>query len=145
MGPAKGNQTLEELGAIAGSGLYVATDVSAGTVLCAYTGVSYPTRDAMRLDDHSYLMRLGAQVYVDARTRLDVAARYINDCRHPLLYNVRFDKRPEEEQALVVATRDIHAGEELFVDYGWKYWLALKGKRLPPRIAMKLLALCEKQ
>ena len=107
-----------QIGPVAGSGLFVDADVPEGAVLCAYTGICYPTHDAMRLEDHSYLMRLGAQKYVDARTRLDVAARYINDCRHPLLYNVTFDKRPQEDQALVVALQNIRAGEELFVDYG---------------------------
>jgi hypothetical protein len=32
-------------------------------------------------------------------------ARFINDCRNPCLYNVEFQKRPEEGFALVVATR----------------------------------------
>ena len=132
-----------QIGPVAGSGLFVGKNVPAGAVICEYQGVPYATRDAMRLSDHSYLMRLGPQKYIDALTRLDVAARYINDCRHPLLYNVSFDKRPADDKALVVASRNIRAGEELFVDYGWKYWLSIKGKRLPPKIALQLLQQCD--
>jgi SET domain-containing protein len=131
---------LSHIGAIAGDGLYVEHDVLKGEIVCEYTGDVYATHEAMRLEDKSYLMRLGEQCYVDAAKRLDVKARYINDCRHSLLYNVRFDKRPSEKRAMVVAVRDISAGEELFVDYGWKYWLSIKGKRLPPTIAAKILS-----
>ena len=80
---------------------------------------------SLRVRDRSYMMRLtdasSSTRFVDARTHYDVKARYINDCRHPLGYNVRFEKR--EEDALVVATRRIYPGEELYVDYGKWYWV----------------------
>ena len=82
----------------------------------------YTTVESMRLENHDYLMRLGPNVMVDARQHLEVLARFINDHRHPLLYNVQFVKQPEHRRALVVSTRRIHAGEELFVDYGKRYW-----------------------
>jgi hypothetical protein len=44
--------------------------------------------------------------------------RYINDCISPRGWNVEFIKLPEDWMALVVATRDIFPGEELFVNYG---------------------------
>jgi SET domain-containing protein len=47
---------------------------------------------------------------------------------------VKFDKRPEEQCALVIALRDIEKGEELFVDYGRWYWLKKKPSRLPIHI-----------
>ncbi|CAM9487592.1 unnamed protein product [Choristocarpus tenellus] len=53
-------------------------------------------------------------------------ARLINDCRNRNLYNVEFQKMPEERKALVIATRCIEAGEELFADYGRWYWISLK-------------------
>ena len=43
----------------------------------------------------AYLMRLGPQVYVDARECMDVLARFINDCRNPVKHNVTFVKQPE--------------------------------------------------
>ena len=131
-----------QIGEIAGDGLYVTANISKGSIICIYTGEIYTTHDAMRLPDKSYLMRLGSTtpgIYIDAINEMNVLARYINDCRHQLLYNVTFDKKPEEKCANVVALRDIKMGEELFVDYGWKYWLGMKGKRLPPRIANQIL------
>ena len=89
------------------------------------------TKEAFRLSDKSYLMRLGPQVYIDAKRRLEVASRYINDCRNPKIHNVRFDKIPEDCKALVIATRDICPGEEFYVDYGRWYWLGSeKGTKL---------------
>ena len=84
----------------------------AGEVICVYEGDFYRTKDAIRLKDKSYLMRLGPQCYVDALNRGDVPARYINDCRNPLLHNVYFDKKPEDRQAHVTAIRTIEKGEE---------------------------------
>ena len=75
-----------------------------------------------------------AKEYIDAREELEVLARFINDCRNPAaavseltvmafhgvswrhqdrtkVYNVRFEKRPGEGRAMVVAVRPISAGE----------------------------------
>jgi hypothetical protein len=85
-----------------------------------------------KADDGGYLMRVGFApgsgegeqgiVWVDAQADSSVLARYINDARLPLAYNVEFRKRPEHRDAEVVALRDIVEGEELFVDYGVAYW-----------------------
>jgi methyltransferase-like protein 6 len=128
-----------QIGAIAGDGLFVTRCFKKGAIVCVYKGDVYNTHDAMRLKNKDYLMRLGTQKYIDARTHLQVVGRYINDCKHALLYNVAFDKRPDEDCANVVALRDIYTNEELFVDYGWKYWLSVKGKRLSPGIAVGIL------
>eukprot|EP00953_Heterococcus_sp_UTEX-ZZ885_P005192 3276-Heterococcus_DN1.PRE.3 len=71
-----------------------------------------------RLPDKSYLMKLGPQQYIDARTHLHVAARYINDCRNPAGHNVIFDKQPELGYAIVTAKCSIATNAELFADYG---------------------------
>lgn len=47
-----------------------------------------------------------------------VLTRYINDCRNTSLYNVTFEKLPQEGKALVVALKAIEPGEEIFVNYG---------------------------
>ena len=101
-----------------GLGLFTTQARAQGEEICYYTGTQIRFLDALRLPDKSYLMRLGPQCYIDARQHADVAARYINDCRNSRGYNARFDKRPAEGRAAVIATRDIAAGAELFVDYG---------------------------
>ena len=110
-------------------------------------------------------MRLGSGVFVDARTRYDVLARYINDCRGPSAiqssddpprrptsrpgrdkrcHNVAFDKRPDERRARVVAARPVFAGDELYASYGPLYWLGadMQGEasaRLPEDAVVALL------
>ena len=123
---------------VAGFGLFTTREFRARGVVCIYEGDLYRTKDAIRLKDKSYLMRLGPQCYVDTLNRSDVPARYINDCRNPLLYNVYFDKRPEDCRAYVVASRNIQKGEELFVDYGKRYWAAFSASGMKPKRLFQL-------
>ena len=70
----------------------------------------------------------GLNAHVDAGPHPGVLARYVNDVEGA--YNVRFVKlgaaktveRPP--RALVVALRDVAAGEELYARYGSGYWAA---------------------
>ncbi|CAF0971115.1 unnamed protein product [Adineta steineri] len=120
----------------AGCGLFTRIPISKDSCVCIYTGKVLRTIDAIRLEDKSYLMRLGPQVYVDPCDDTTVLARYINDPRNRLLQNVIFDKRPDEQCAYIIAKRDIAAGEEIFADYGRWYWLKKTPTRLdklPPR------------
>ena len=132
-----------QLGEIVGDGLFTKTFVpSAGIHLCDYTGTVYSTSDAMKRHDHSYLMRLGEQKYVDALSHTDVLARYINDCRNSNLYNVKFVKLPNQSKAKVVTTRPIYPDEEIFVDYGKWYWAGFTGgkaMKLPIKKSVELL------
>ena len=77
---------------------------------------------------------------MDARWHLEVLARFINDHRHPLLYNVQFVKQPEHRRALVVSLAG-STQEELFVDYGKRYWTGAgyKPSKLHPSVALTLL------
>jgi hypothetical protein len=104
--------------------------IAKGSCVCIYTGKVLRTIDAIRLQDKSYLMRLGPQVYVDPCDDKTVLGRYINDPRNRLLQNVVFDKRPDEQCAYVIAKRNIAAGEEIFADYGRWYWLQKTSTRL---------------
>lgn len=108
----------------AGMGLFAAEHIEKDEYFCEYIGEVYSTAQAIKLIDKSYLMRLGPNVYIDAKNTMDVMARYINDCRKKNRYNVKFHKVPEKQHAKVIALRDIKAGEELYVDYGKWYWLA---------------------
>ena len=117
------------LGPEVGDGLFAAKPIfGPGVHLCDYTGTYYNTKDAMAKQNHSYLMRLGSQTYVDALDHLDVLARFINDCRNPALHNVKFVKVPGLCKAKVVTLRPILEGEELYVDYGKWYWAGFPGK-----------------
>ena len=132
-----------QLGKIVGDGLFTKTFIPhAGIHLCDYAGKILSTSDAMKRKDHSYLMRLGEQKYVDALDHKDVLARYINDCRNSNLYNVKFVKLPKQNKAKVVTTRPIHPDEEIFVDYGKWYWAGFSGgkaMKLPIKRTVELL------
>ena len=80
------------------------------------------TASALALSRKDYLMRLGPEVYVDARLHPRLPARYINDARDPEGVNLIFDKRPKDGKAIVYAIRDIDSGEELYASYGRHYW-----------------------
>ena len=128
----------------AGLGLFAVRAFAVGELVCEYTGTVLDSA-ARSLEDKSYLMRLGEGVFVDARTHYDVHARYINDCRDKRVHNVSFDKRPSERRALVVASRPISAGDELYASYGPLYWLGadMRGEpsaRLPEPAVEALMA-----
>ncbi len=132
-----------QLGEVVGDGLFTRTFIPTADIhLCDYTGTIYSTSDAMKRKDHSYLMRLGEQKYVDALSHRNVQARYINDCRNSNLYNVKFVKLPRENKASVITTRPIYPDEEIFVDYGKWYWAGFTGgkaMKLPIRKSVELL------
>ncbi len=111
---------------IPGAGLGLITLISrrAGDLICIYQGKYIRTREAIKMADKRYLMRLGPQSYVDGKHCIHNLVRYINDCRNEDGYNVEFLKIPEKGIARVIATKDVEAGHELFVRYGKFYWLA---------------------
>mmetsp|Transcript_9829 Transcript_9829/g.16468 ORF Transcript_9829/g.16468 Transcript_9829/m.16468 type:complete len:177 (+) Transcript_9829:45-575(+) len=107
-------------------GLFAKTAFKQGEIVCVYTGDRLRTAKAIKLDDKSYLMRLGEQSYVDAMHCTNVVARYINDCINPVGWNVVFEKYSDGGFALVRSLRYIECSEELFVSYGKRYWLLQK-------------------
>lgn len=56
-------------------GLFTTEFFAKDSIVCVYTGNVLRTRDALRLCDKSYLMRLGEQCYVDAKDDLTILAR----------------------------------------------------------------------
>jgi hypothetical protein len=57
------------------NGLFANKHFSAGEIICHYGGTIYRTSAAMKLKDKSYLMRVGEQLYFDAKDRFDVFGR----------------------------------------------------------------------
>ena len=116
----------------AGCGLFARRMYAPGELVTVYRGTVLRTLQALRLVDKTYLMRLGPQCYIDAREHTSVRARYINDSCDATRHNVQFHKRAEEYCALVLATRYIEVGDELYVDYGKWYWAGSRGNSPPP-------------
>jgi hypothetical protein len=57
-------------------GLFAAADFKEGNVICCYVGKRLTTVEALRIEDKSYLMRLGNQAYIDAKDSMHCLARY---------------------------------------------------------------------
>mmetsp|Transcript_15521 Transcript_15521/g.30351 ORF Transcript_15521/g.30351 Transcript_15521/m.30351 type:complete len:215 (-) Transcript_15521:255-899(-) len=108
----------------AGLGLYTKTPILKGATICDYTGTPRSDTELLTEDiDTSYVMGLSSGRHIDARGHFHSFGRYVNDNDDGPSINAMFVRRPEEMKALVQATRDIKAGEEIFAAYGSIYWL----------------------
>ena len=56
-------------------GLFAKQNIIEGQTICKYRGQVLTTQEALRTVDKSYLMRIGSQIYVDARNSPDCLAR----------------------------------------------------------------------
>lgn len=109
----------------AGKGLFTAVFIPKGTRIVEYKG-TVTTWDEVRHDPtNGYIYFVKAAYVIDARDHPKSFARYANDAKG--LTRAR-DKRNNTKfeadglRVFLVAIKDIGAGEELFVDYGRKYW-----------------------
>jgi hypothetical protein len=93
-----------------------------GTAICYYSGHIHNFHSSRELlSDKSYLMMIQGEIFVDAGPSCTIIkARYMNDPLNESAVNCQFI--PEEWRAVVVTTRDILPGEELFASYGEYYW-----------------------
>ncbi|KAJ1460635.1 hypothetical protein M885DRAFT_478187 [Pelagophyceae sp. CCMP2097] len=123
VGPAwRHLEVRESLLPSAGEGLFATKNFEAGEAICDYRGVVLSLARAVQLPDKNYLMGFGLNVHVDARLAFAVPGRYVNDNFDVLLINARFEKSAPARRATLVALRDIHAGEEVYAQYGASYW-----------------------
>jgi SET domain-containing protein len=103
-----------------GFGLFARTDIGKGDFVIEYTGKKIPNAIA---DDMTtkYLFELDDKWTVDAEDAAHTA-RYIN---HACIPNVEAEIETDEkgdDHINIYALRDIHAGEELTIDYGEEYF-----------------------
>ena len=123
--PDQGLEVRPSLIAGGGDGLFAARAFGEGEVLGEYRGQVLSLLQAYKLEDRDYLMGgFGLNAHVDARFALDAPARYVNDNFDPTKLNARFEKNKEAKRALLLATRRIEAGEEVYASYGESYWRA---------------------
>jgi hypothetical protein len=93
-----------------------------GTAICYYTGHHHNYCSAQKLIDRSYLMCINGNLLVDAGPCPSIKARYINDPLDDKFENCKFVPDPKHIRCIIVATRLIYPGEELFACYGDAYW-----------------------
>lgn len=109
----------------AGMGLFTHIFIPRGTRIIEYKG-TVTTWDAVRHDaTNAYIYFLKPNYVIDARAHPKWLARYVNDAEGLVRSKERTNNakfRADGLRVFIEATRDIQAGEEIFVSYGRKYW-----------------------
>ncbi|KAL3912842.1 MAG: hypothetical protein SGPRY_008197, partial [Prymnesium sp.] len=109
----------------AGLGLFAARSFGEGETLGRYHGRVLSLLQAHQLEDKDYLMGgFGINSHVDARFSMGAEGRYVNDHFDKSRLNAKFVKNKETKTAILIATRPIHSGEEIYASYGENYWRA---------------------
>lgn len=109
----------------AGKGLFTNVFIPKGTRIVEYKG-TVTTWDEVRHDaTNAYIYFVKPNYVIDARDHPKSLARYANDAKGLTRARGKRNNTKFEADGLrvfLVTIKDIQAGEELFVDYGRKYW-----------------------
>ena len=111
----------------AGKGLFTKTPIKKGQRIVEYKGRIRLWKEVKHLDGYNgYLLRLSRTLAIDAEPLRSGKGRYANDAMG--LTRVRGLRNNAEyliygDQCFIEATRNINAGEEVFVSYGRAFWL----------------------
>lgn len=116
----------------AGKGLFTTKDIKKGSKIIEYRGEVIDWKEyckRVKEDKDGYLAFISRKKCIDAYNTPQYKARYANDAEG--LIKIKGIKNNAEYQIIddkvyIVATRDIKAGEEIFVSYSKDYWNALK-------------------
>ena len=114
----------------AGKGLYTTSRIRKGDIIVEYKGEKITWAECERRNEKTaehmaYFFFISKNNSIDGSKTLDSLARYVNDAagttqskkiRNNAEYQVIKSK------AYVVATKNIPAGSEIFVQYGQDYW-----------------------
>jgi SET domain-containing protein len=118
----------------AGHGLWAKKEFKRGDVIVKYDGEKITWKECERRNEAQegyggYYMFINKRKCIDAQHTTWAHGRYANDaaglCRiEGLRNNAKYEISKGE--VFIVATRNIKAGEEIFVSYGRSYWNTMK-------------------
>lgn len=112
----------------AGKGLFTTTPIKKGAQIIEYKGEIIDWKEyekRVERDEDGYLFFINKKHCIDAFNTPQHKARYANDAaglsrvkglKNNSIYEI------EDNKCFIVATRDIAAGEEIFVNYTKEYW-----------------------
>ena len=109
----------------AGKGLFTNTAIPKGTRIVEYKGTITTWEKVKDDPTNGYIYFLKAAYVIDGRDHPKSLARYANDAKGLTSARGKWNNAKFEADGLrvyLVAIKDIEAGEEIFVDYGRKYW-----------------------
>ena len=109
----------------AGKGLFTKVFIAKGTPIVEYKG-TVTTWDVVKDDPtNAYIYFVKPNHVIDARDHPKMMARYVNDAKGLVRTKARTNNAQFKNEGLrvyIIATKDIQPGEEIFVEYGRKYW-----------------------
>ncbi|MCX7728395.1 MAG: SET domain-containing protein [Bacteroidia bacterium] len=116
----------------AGKGLYTTKNIKKDSIIIEYRGEIIDWKEygkRVKEDKDGYMVFINRKKCIDAYNTPQYKARYANDAEG--LIKIKNLKNNAEYQIIndkvyIVATRDIKAGEEIFVSYSKDYWDAVK-------------------
>lgn len=114
----------------AGKGLFAKINIEKGTDILEYTGKITSWKEANHKDGKNlYIFYVNRNHVVDASVKGNNLARYVNDAEglskiKGLSNNCVYEIK--NKKVILVATKKIKSGEELFVEYGKGYWDIIK-------------------
>lgn len=117
----------------AGKGLYTKDFIKKGTRIVEYKGEIITDKESERRaeedDIYGYMFYINKKHCIDAYYTPQYVARYANDA-HGIIRVKGLKNNSDYEvvgkKCFITATRDIEAGEEIFVDYGKEYWQVIR-------------------
>lgn len=110
----------------AGNGLFTSIKIETGEVISKFLGEIIDDTEAKKradIGDDDYFMMLPSGETLDCK-RTECYAKFANDAEGiPSGFkNNAVITMDDDDNVVLVANRDIEAGEEIFVGYGKKYW-----------------------
>lgn len=119
----------------AGNGLFTTKAIKKDSKIIEYRGeiIGYQEyRKRARKEQDHYLFYLSRKIIIDALHTPQYKARYANDARG--FTKIKGLKNNSDyvifgEKCFIVASRDIKAGEEIFVNYTEAYWKAMRRRK----------------
>lgn len=115
-----------------GKGLFTTTPIKKGAKIIEYKGEIIDWKEYEKRvdrDEDGYLFFINKNRCIDAFNTPQYKARYANDAaglgrvkglKNNSVYEI------EDDKCFIVATRDISAGEEIFVSYSKEYWDSIR-------------------
>jgi glycosyltransferase involved in cell wall biosynthesis len=101
-----------------GMGLFTKVKIPPYNVICEYGG---EIRHTPKVVNTQYLLRLARDLYIDASRPTGDLGRYVNDPKDPDKLNSTYIKIPDENRCIIVSTREIEEGEEIYCSYDNNY------------------------